>query len=136
MRGLGKFVGDEKGAVTVEFTVLFPFFILLMIFFVDVCVIYLTHTEINNLARDAARRMSTGELKTPDEVVAYAGEHLYLGGRTYTVQSDFGFNNMRVIVEIPMQQAVFFGVFFRPVLGESLLVISTMKTEPRLVETT
>lgn len=129
MQSFGKFVRDEKGAVTVEFTMLFPFFILLMIFFVDACVIYLTHTEINNVARDAARRMSTGELTTPEEVVAYAGEHLYLGSRTYTVQSDFG-ANMRVIVEVPMQQAVFFGVFFRPVLGESLLVISTMRREP------
>ena len=56
------FFKDEKGAVTMEFTVLVPFFVVLLIFFADASVIYFTHSEMFNAARDISRRMSTGQI--------------------------------------------------------------------------
>lgn len=131
MYGLGNFLRDDKGAVTIEFTVLVPFFIFMLVIFADFAAVYLTHTEMYNVARDAARRMSTGELKNADEVVAYAGEHMYLGQRIYTVATNFGPDgNMQVLVEVPVAEAAFFGVFLRPLIGESLTALATVSAEP------
>lgn len=131
MYGLGNFLRDDKGAVTIEFTVLVPFFIFMLVIFADFAAVYLTHTEMYNVARDAARRMSTGELKNADEVVAYASEHMFLGQRLYTVFTDFGPNgNMQVLVEIPVGEAAIFGFFMRPLIGESLTALATVSAEP------
>ena len=132
MRGLDRFWRDEKGAVTVEFVVIVPFFIFVMIFFADAATIYLTHTEMYNVARDAARRMATGELRTEDEVVAYASQKLLLGGRTYDVYT--GFDKTRfVAVAVPVPQAAIFGFFFRHLLGESLIASAGVVQEPRVM---
>lgn len=133
MQSLGQFTRDEKGAVTVEFTVLVPFVIFLFVFFVDAAVIYLTHSEMYNVARDAARRMATGELENSGAVTQYASEHLFLGQRTYNVYTVFGVTST-VLVEIPVGQAAIFGMFFRPIIGESLIATANVVREPRLVE--
>ncbi len=133
MRGVVLFLSDETGAVTVEFTVLVPFFIFLLVFFADAAAIYATHTNMYDFARDAARRMSTGELENANEVVAYANGNLFFGQRQYTVFTDFG-RNMNVLVEIPVSEAAIFGFFFRPIIGESLIARATMNQEPRLVQ--
>ena len=133
MQSLGRFTRDEKGAVTIEFTVLVPFFIFLFIFFVDAAVIYLTHSEMYNVARDAARRMATGELKDPAEVTQYASEHLFLGNRTYNIYTVFS-GTRTVLVEIPVNQAAIFGLFFQAIIGESLIATASVVREPHLVE--
>lgn len=128
---LSKFLNDTKGAVTTEFTVLVPFFVFLLVFFADASVIYLTHTEMYNASRDIARRMATGQLKTSNDVQAYAEDHLHLGSRTYVVDPQFG-NAMTVTISVGLDEAVFFGTFFQPILGRSLLASSTVQREPRL----
>ena len=135
MRALRRFLRDDEGAVTIEFTTLVPFFIFLLVIFADFAAVYLTHTEMYNLARDAARRMSTGELKDADEVVAYAEEHMFLGQRLYTVFTDFGPNgNMQVLVEVPVGEAAFFGFFLGPLIGESLTATATVSREPGVLD--
>lgn len=129
-----RFLRDEKGAVTIEFTVLVPFFVLLLVLFADAAVVYLTLTEMYNVARDTARRMSTGQLATDDDVLAYAQQHLHLGSRTYTIDPDFGMSN-RVTVFIPMSEAAIFGVWFTPVIGRTLAARATVQSEPPLVPT-
>lgn len=124
-------LGDEKGAVTVEFTVLVPFAVFLLVLFADASVIYLTHTEMFNAARDIARRMSTEELKSAQEVRDYAASRLLLGQRHYVVDPTFG-GDMRVTVAIEVGDAAIFGVFFKPVLGRTLLASATVRREPML----
>lgn len=131
MRCMSRFLRDQKGAVTVEFTVLVPFFVLLLVFFADAAVIYLTHSEMYSVARDAARRMSTGELETMDEVRDYAAQHLHLGQRTYYVSADFGAEK-RVTVEIPVVDAAIFGAWFTPLLGRKLQATAVTHREPKL----
>ena len=133
MPSIDRFMRDEKGAVTIEFTTLVPFFIFLMVFFADAVALYLTHSEMYNVARDAARRMSTGELKNSDDVVAYAAEHLFLGGRTYNVYTGFS-TTSAVLVEVPVSEAAIFGYFFSPILGESFIASATVARERRLEE--
>ncbi len=129
-----RFIRDEKGAVTIEFTVLVPFFILLMVLFVDSAVTWLSHSEMFNAARDISRRMSTGELTTRDEVASYAASHIFLGERTYDLIAidDDGEGNARVTIEVPVVEAAIFGVWFRPLIGQKLVATSVTRNEPPL----
>lgn len=129
MRGVGRFLSDEQGAVTIEFTILVPVFILMLVLFADASLIYQTHSEMFNVARDIARRMSTEQIKTPEEVRNYAAEHLFLGQRTYIVDPDFG-GEMRVTIVTGLDNATIFGFFFRPILGRELLASAAMRREP------
>lgn len=127
-----RFLTDQKGAVTIEFTILVPFFIFLMVLFFDASTIYLTHSEMYSAARDIARRMSTGELTTEEQVREYAAGTLFLGDRTYTVDADFG-AEMRCGIMVSVAEAVIFGKFFEPILGRSLIAVAVTSQEPRII---
>lgn len=126
------FIRDERGSVSMEFTVLVPFFLMLLVFFADATVIYLTHTEMFNTAREISRRASTGELQDQSQAQAYATDKLLLGERTYYVDVDFSGNNKTVTIAIPLYDAAIFGVFFRPILGQALVAVATTSGEPRI----
>lgn len=128
---VSRFGRDDKGAVTIEFTVLVPFFILLMVLFVDSAVAWLTHSEMFGTARDMSRRMATGQFTTQDELVSYAASHMFLGERTYTIDADFGDEN-RVSIAVPLDDATIFGIWFRPILGKALVATAVTRREPRL----
>jgi len=134
MRRFDRFIEDSKGAVTIEFTVLVPAFVFMMVLFADTSIAYLTHSEMYNAARDIARRMATHELETPAAVQAYAAEHLFLGQRQYTVDPNFG-GVMSVSISVGVNQAVFFGAFFKPVLGKALVATASVRSETRLIGT-
>ncbi len=122
---------DETGAITTEFTVLVPFFVLLMVFFADATVLYLTHSEMFSAAREISRRVSTGELQDLSQVEAYAADELHLGDRVYFVDVDFsGDKTVRIVVHL--YDAAIFGAWFTPILNEELVAISTTAEEPRI----
>ena len=129
MTGLFKLLADEHGAVTVEFTVLVPFFVFLLVLFADASILYLTHSEMYNAARDIARRMATEEIETQQEVQAYAAAQMLLDDRTYIVSPEFG-AEMRVTVAVPISDAAIFGFFFTPILGQALTASAHMRREP------
>lgn len=124
-----RFLACEKGAVTLEFVVLAPFAIFLLVFFSDAAVTYLSHSEMYNTARDIVRKMSVGELTTVEEVQAYASQKLFLGNRTYTLDVQFG-GDMTVAISVPIEQAAVFGYFVRPLVGRVLTARATMRREP------
>jgi len=136
MRCFDRFIMDTKGAVTIEFTILVPAFVFLMVLFVDVSIIYLTHSEMYNAARDIARRMSTYELETPADVLSYAEEHLALGVRDYSVVPSFDPHGvMSVNISVGFDQAVFFGAMFKPILGRGLSATASVRGEKQLIGT-
>lgn len=126
-----RFVRDEKGAIAIEFTLLVPLFVLLMVFFVDASTIYLTHSEMYNVARDISRRMSTGELTNDAEVQAYAADHLFLARRTYNVSTHFRGDKMVAIYADVVDSAIF-GVMFKQLLGQELIALAVTAEEPRI----
>ena len=134
MLSFDSFIKDSKGAVTIEFTVLVPAFVFLMVSFADTSIVYLTHTEMYNAARDIARRMATHELTTESDVQAYAEEHLSLVNRQYILDPDFG-GVMSVRIEVLISQAVFFGAFFEPILGRALITTASVRAEKKLIGT-
>lgn len=125
-------LADQNGAVTIEFTTLVPAFLLLMMFFVDSSVLFLSDSEMYSTARDIARRMSTGQLKTAQQVRDYAAQHLFLGERTYYVEPVFG-ENMQCRIAVQIGDAVVFGAFFKPILGRWLIATAVTSQEPRVI---
>ena len=124
---LHRFIEDDHAAVTIEFVAIFPFFIFLMLVFVDASILYLTRTEMFHISRDVARSISVGSLNI-DEVEGYVNKKIMLAGRTYTLAS---FSGSLVIVEMSVNagDASVFGIF-TPVLGRALGVRVEMLREP------
>ncbi|NIP76284.1 MAG: hypothetical protein GTN90_09990 [Xanthomonadales bacterium] len=84
---------------------------------------------MTNAARDIVRRMSTDQFTTITEVEDYAETKLLLGSREYNIQVEFGAEQI-VVISVPMGEAAIFGLFFRPILGETLAVVSRQRREP------
>lgn len=129
--GLRALLGDDRGAVTVEFTVLVPFFVLLLVFFADATVLYLTHSEMFNAARETSRRMATGQIRTQDEAMDYVADKLFLGQRDYYVGTDFN-GDKTVTISVDLLDAAIFGIWFQPLLGQALVATATVGEEPRI----
>ena len=125
------FLRDEKGAVTIEFVLWVPIFVGLLVFVTDASIIYLTHSEMWSVARDTARRMSTGEITNRAQARDYAAAHLFLGSRTYVIDpSDPVLPDMNITIAIGLDDAAIFGFFFKSILGRSLVASVTMRKEP------
>jgi len=121
MRSLNEFISDQTGAITIEFTTLVPAFCLILVFFIDSSMIYLTRSEMYSVARDTARRMSTEELTTKQAVRDYIAAHLHLGDRTYVVDPDFE-QDVTVTIGIRLGDAAIFGAWFNGFLGGDSIV--------------
>ncbi len=130
MRSVFTFLGDEKAAVTIEFVLWVPIFVGLFVFVTDASIIYLTHSEMWNVARDTTRRMTTEEITNDAEVRDYAAAHLFLGSRTYLIDPDFDTVDLNVTIAIGLDDAAIFGFFFKSILGRSLVASVTMRKEP------
>lgn len=129
MSRLLSFVSDEGGAVTVEFVTLVPAFVLLLVFFTDASIIYLTRSEMWNVARDVTRRMTTDEITTPAQVKSYVEQHLLLYGPSYLVTPSFE-SDMSVRISVGIGDAAIFGAWLGPVIGQTLTTSVTMRREP------
>lgn len=130
-RGVGCLVRDERGAVTVEFTVLVPFFVFLLVLFADATVIYLSHSEMYNAARELSRSVSTGEVRNQAEAEAYVADKLFLGDRDYYVYVDFD-QDKTVTIAVNVYDAAIFGLWFTPLVGRELVATATVAEEPRI----
>ena len=76
MRRLDQFLRDDHGAMTIEFVLWVPFIVALLTTVVDATTLYVTHTEMWNVARDTTRRMAEGSILTVSGAEAYAASAL------------------------------------------------------------
>jgi len=127
--GLCEFLADDRGAASIEFTALVPFFLALMIFFVDASTLYLTHSEMYSAARDTSRKMAVESIVTPDAAKAFADNRLHLGDRTYQVDVRFG-GDMIVTITVPVRDAVIFGALMTPIIGREISATVSTRREP------
>lgn len=132
MSGVRDFLRDETGAVTIEFVTLVPMFVIMLMFFTDASILYLTHSDMFNSARDIARRMSTDQITTVEQAQAYATESLQLYDRVYVLTTDPRLANITVTLSVGVRDAAIFGAFLAPVLGRTLTARATMRREPLL----
>ena len=77
MRSFDHFIKDSKGAVTIEFTVLVPAFVLLMVFFADTSIDFTQDTAENAVRFQMSTRFvplsAPPEPDSGDEAVAGGG---------------------------------------------------------------
>jgi Flp pilus assembly pilin Flp len=129
MNSIYRFLHNDEGAVTVEFTTLVVAFIMMLVFFTDASIIYATRTEMWNVARDITRRMSTEEISNLAQAQDYAEAHLLLGSRRYVLDPDFG-GDMSVTIAVTIADAAIFGACFKPIIGDYLVASVKMRREP------
>ena len=75
------FLSEEDGTSTVEFVILLPLFLLILLLVADASMLFLRHTSLMNVSRDTARivsrhAMSAAEAKAYAEAEASSGRSL------------------------------------------------------------
>ncbi len=142
MRGILSFLSDESGSQTIEFVLWLPIIGALLVIISYASILYSTHTEMWTVARDTARRMTTGVFdvdKVLDEAAAitYAQEQLklyeFLGsGYDVTATEDTVTETMTVVITLGVTDgsydAGFFGAF--SLVGGTLAARVVMRAEP------
>jgi Flp pilus assembly protein TadG len=131
MRSIMTFLGDDSGSETAQFVVWFPLFAFLLVTVTDASFLYLYHTEMENVARDTARRMASGDIRTEEDAVTHAFTQLAASNQPYEVVADYDENTqMTVIISIPTDEVAVFGLFVTPVLGGTMNARAVMRSEP------
>jgi Flp pilus assembly protein TadG len=133
MRGMQTFLRDDKGSQTVEFVLWLPIIASLMVIITDSSILYLTQTEMSNVARDTARRLSSGQLQTENAAVIYANQQLNLYDPAYVVTATRdATSSMTVVITVDVVDATIFGYFLTPVLGSTMESRVVMRSDPSL----
>jgi len=107
-RRLSHFLRSERGALTIEFVIWIPIFLTILAFTADACKLYLTQADMWDVARDTARRVSTGQYCTSADAESYARSQL-LYPLTYTFTLTQGTTDI-VEISTPIASASVFGV--------------------------
>ena len=144
MRGILTFLRDDRGSQTIEFVLWLPIIGALLVIISYASILYTTHTEMWNVARDTARRMTTGLFDdgvtgVMDEAAAedYAQTQLrlyeFLGsGYDVTATEDTVAETMTVVITLGVSDgsfdAGFFGAF--SLVGGTLAARVVMRAEP------
>ena len=125
-----KFIRDEGGVVTTEFVAIMPFFLFFFAFFVDTCMVYFTYSDMYATARDTARRMSTEQLETMDEVRDYVAERLLPHSLRYHLSADPMAGDIDVIITANVFESALFGALLTRFVGETMSARATVRREP------
>jgi len=132
MQGILNFLRDDRGSETIQFVVWLPLTAVLLVLVTDASFLYLYHTEMANVARDTARRMTTKNLSTKAEAEEYAKGELSVNGKNYTVVADYDETTaMTVVITVPMSDVAVFGHFVEPLFNNNTMSARiTMRSEP------
>ena len=87
MRSFLNFLRDDKGSPSFEFLLWVPIFVALLIIVMDATTLYISQTEMENVARDTARRIVKG--LPPDLARANALNSMSLRDLPYSVVATF-----------------------------------------------
>lgn len=124
-----RFMRDERGSATIEFVLWVPVFVILLVATTDASILYLHHTEMWNVSRDVARRVSVGDM-TEAQAATTVQNEMFLSTNAYTVEtSDPAELDVVIRITTSVRDASVFG-FFKPVLGRFLTAEVTMRREP------
>ena len=127
LRRLPGSFGNGEGTITIEFTLMLPVFIVLLILTVNVASLFLTENDMYNVARDTVRRMSTRELKTAAAAQSYAQSRLYMQSNVYTITPTVG-PDMTITITTPIAGAAVYAI--PPFNSGNLTATARMRREP------
>jgi len=132
MDGLSKFLRDERGSQTIQFVVWFPLWFVLIILITDASLLYYAHTEMSTVARDTARRLTSGSLTGIPEAQNYAVGKL--GNLSYQVNVEYDTDTtMAVQISVPVVEVVPFGLMIKAFIPTRLTTRVAMRSEPNLL---
>lgn len=129
-----RFVRDEDGTVAVEFVLWIPIIVALLATAIDAAALYITHTEMTNVARDTARRMVTGVIRSKSEAEAYAVKAMNLRDLNYGVEAIYDKDNtVEVWIGIQFSDMSIVG-YGSPlaIFGTTIAAHAVMRPDPRL----
>lgn len=130
MRSFRSFVADERGVETIQFVSWIPLFAFLLITVTDVSFLYLAHTEMSNIARDIARRMSSGSLPSEQAAENMAAARMNAMGYSYEVRAVINPDSaVGIEIKVPVRDVAIFGPLVFPILGDELAAIVVMRAD-------
>jgi Flp pilus assembly protein TadG len=133
MRGFSEFLKDDSGSETIQFVVFLPLFAVTLVIVTDASFLYLNHSEMWQVARDTARRMASGQLTSEQEAVGYASSHMAMFDNHYQVSAGYDPDStMAIQISVPIADAMIFGKFLQPVMGQSMVARFEMRAEPEI----
>ena len=137
MRGVLTFLRDDRGSQSIEFVLWLPIIGALLVLISYASILYTTQTEMWNVARDTARRMTTGVLEVGAPAEDYAQSQLTLyeifgAGYEVTATEDPVTSTITVVITLAVTDgsfdAGFFGAF--SLVGGTLAARVVMRAEP------
>jgi hypothetical protein len=134
MRGILTFLRDDRGSQTIEIMLWIPIFVALLVIIIDASTLYLTQTEMWNVARDTARRMTTGQLASVDDARDYANLQLHLYSKNsglYSVEAAYD-PVVQVIISVGADDVSFTGMKYLgfTLFGGPISARVVMRPEP------
>lgn len=130
LRLLKHFSRSTRGVLTVEFVIWIPVLLVILAFTADACKLYLTQADMWDVARDTARRISTGQYCSTADAEAYARSQL-LYKLTYRFAIVKGASEV-VEISTPIADASVFGALasIGGFAAKTLSAKVTMPAEP------
>ena len=99
---------EEGGASAVEFALILPLLIMLLLGVIQYGSLFLVQTRMNDAARDTARRLAVGDLKTETDAEAHARALLADWAAPFTAVAALPRppdHDVSVTITVPMRQA-------------------------------
>lgn len=103
-----RFWRDQRGASALEFALVAPLLIGLLLGIIQYGSLFLLQTRMNDAARDTARRLAVGDLTTEAEAEEHAVAKLADWSATFTAVAELpgpGEHDVRVAITVPMAEA-------------------------------
>lgn len=126
------FLRDERGSATIEFMLWIPIIVALLVTVIDATTLYITHTEMWNVARNTARQMSSGVIGTEAEAEACAANLMSLRDFPYTVDATFDEDaGAQVVIVLPVNDMSIIGYSPLTILGGDMTARVIMRPEPQ-----
>ena len=142
MRGILTFLRDDRGSQSIEFVLWLPIIGALLVIISYASILYTAHTEMWNVARDTARRMTTGVFDVTgvlDQTAAadYAQSQLRLydlfgSGYVVVATEDTVASTMTVVITLGVTDASFDAGYFGALtlVGGTMAARVVMRAEP------
>lgn len=110
MRSLDSFRRDETGSATIEFVLWVPIIVAVLTIVIDATTVYITHSEMWNVARDTARQIVSGTITSEAQAIQHVDESTRLRDFTYYVDANYdGTGPVEVIVRLPLENISILG---------------------------
>lgn len=99
---------NQSGASAVEFAMVLPFLVMLLLGIIQYGSLFLVQTQMNSAARDTARRLSVGEIATEADAEAFAVAQLANMSARFSATAELprrDEHDVVVTITVPMREA-------------------------------